>query len=333
MRKFLRLALLTISVMFLSLSGWSQTCFTSDDMDAATRSALQAAGSRYFDMVARGDTAGLKQNSTRDVADHFSGIEETVKENQTNLSGSHATARAPFELKAEGTAPLPKAEFLCGVFDANGQTKNSAEFIIPSLPPGTYGIVIMDAPTQKSGYTVSFVLQQMGTDWKIGGFFLRPTQVAGHDSNWFLERARAFKQKGQTHNAWLYFVQGRDLAMPVPFMYTQMTDKLYDETQSVKPTDFPANGNPADLTAANGKTYKLTTVFPLAVQDNLDLVVKYETASVADSGQTFQENMNVMRAVVTKFPELRDAFDGIVCRAVEPSGKDYGSLMPMKDIK
>jgi hypothetical protein len=37
--------------------------------------------------------------------------------------------------------------------------------------------------------------------------------------------------------------------------------------------------------------------------------------------------------VVTKFPELKDAFEGIICRAVEPSGKDYGSLMPMKDIK
>jgi hypothetical protein len=43
--------------------------------------------------------------------------------------------------------------------------------------------------------------------------------------------------------------------------------------------------------------------------------------------------MSVMRALVTKFPELRDAFEGVVARAVEPSGNDYGSLMPMKDIK
>jgi len=30
---------------------------------------------------------------------------------------------------------------------------------------------------------------------------------------------------------------------------------------------------------------------------------------------------------------LRDAFAGIVVRAVEPSGRDYGSMLPMKDIK
>jgi hypothetical protein len=43
--------------------------------------------------------------------------------------------------------------------------------------------------------------------------------------------------------------------------------------------------------------------------------------------------MEVMKALIAKYPELRDAFTGVVARAVEPSGRDYGSLMPMKDIK
>ncbi len=225
-----------------------------------------------------------------------------------------------------------KAEFLCGLFNATGQTANSAEFVIPNLPPGNYGIETVDLNTQKSPYTISFVLQQQGTDWKLGGFFLRPSQIAGHDSNWFLERAREFKSKGQSHNAWLYFVEGRELAVAVPFMYTQATDKLYDEAQSVKPADFPVDGT-SDLVAQNGKTYKLAALFPLTVGQDLDLVVKYQTPDVSNTGQTFQENMAVMKALVTKFPELRDAFGGIVARGVEPSGRDYGSLMPMKDIK
>src|SRR5439155_7190826 len=256
----------------------SQTCFTSDDMDAATRSALQTTANKYFEMVARGDAASLKQNSIPSVANDFTGIENTIKENQANLAGAHATPRSPFLLKAEGAASLQRAEFLCGVFGAAGQTTNSAEFVIPNLPPGSYGVVTLDVTTQKAPYTLSVVLQQQGNDWKVGGFFLRPTQIAGHDSNWFLDRARAFKGKGQTHNAWLYFVEGRDLAMPVPFMYTQLTDKLYDEAQSVKPADFPVNGGTADLTAQAGKTYKLTSAFPLAVGQDMDLVVKYQTA-------------------------------------------------------
>jgi hypothetical protein len=331
---FTFLLLLICLVFFASTTpAFAQTCFTAEDMDAATRSALQATGSRYFDMVAKGDTASLRQNSIPAVANNFTGIENTIKENQANLAGAHATPKPPFLLKAEGTAPIPKAEFLCGIFGASGQTTNSAEFVIPNLPPGSYGIVTLDVPTAKSAYTVSFVLQQQASDWKIGGFYLRPAQISGHDSNWFLDRARAFKAKGQLHNAWLYFIEGRDLAMPVPFMYTQLTDKLYDDIQSVKPTDFPVDGKTADLIAANGKTYKMTSVFPLSVGQDLDLVVRYQVADVSNTGQTFQENIAAMKALVTKFPELRDAFDGIVARAVEPSGRDYGSLMPMKDIK
>jgi len=327
--KLCRYCFLTIPLLIQPVL--AETCFTSDDMDAASRSAIQATATKFFDMVARGDSASLKQNSIPGVASDFGWIEGTIKDNQSNLAGAHATPRAPFLLKAEGTAPVPKAEFLCGVFGAGGQTQNSAEFIIPNLPPGTYGIAILDVSGQKLPVTLAFVLQQ-GTDWKMGGFFLRDTQAGGHDSAWFLDRARAFKAKGQTHNAWLYFIEGRELAMPVPFMYTQATDKLYDEAQSVKPTDFPMNGGTADLTSPDGKTYKLTALFPTTVGQELHLIVKFQTASVANTGDTFQECMAVMKALVLKFPELRDAFDGIVARAVEPSGKDYGALMHMKDL-
>jgi hypothetical protein len=304
-------------------------------MDASIRSALQAAAMRYFDMVVRGDTAGLKQNANSAVSRDFSAVENTIRENQANLAGAHATPRPPFLLKAEGTAPLSKAEFLCGVFGASGQTTNSAEFVIPNLPPGTYGVITLDVTTQKSPYMLSFVLQQQPPDWKIAGFLLRPAAIAGHDSNWFLTHARDFKAKGQLHNAWLYFLEGSELAVAVPFMYTQATEKLYEETQSVKPADLPADGKTVDLSAAGGKTYKLTTVFPLAVgqDEKLDLVVKYQTADVSNTGQAFQDNMAVMKALVQKFPELREAFDGVVARAVESSGRDYGTMMPMKEIK
>jgi hypothetical protein len=69
------------------------------------------------------------------------------------------------------------------------------------------------------------------------------------------------------------------------------------------------------------------------VKQDLDLVVKYQSPDVSNTTQTFQDNTAVMTALLVKYPELRDAFDGIVARAVEPSGRDYGSLLPMKDIK
>ena len=116
-------------------------------------------------------------------------------------------------------------------------------------------------------------------------------------------------------------------------METQAIDKLYEEESGVKPADFPTGGNTADLVAAGEKTYKLIAVFPLAVGQDLDLVVRYQIPSIADTGQTFQENVAVMKALLQKYPEFREAFDGMVARGVEPSGRDYGTMMPMKDLK
>lgn len=82
-----------------------------------------------------------------------------------------------------------------------------------------------------------------------------------------------------------------------------------------------------------GKTYKVTDLFPVAVGRDFDLVVRYQSADVSDTGKAFQDNLAVMKALLAKFPECRDGFAGIVARAVEPSGRDYGSMLLMKDIK
>jgi hypothetical protein len=306
----------------------AQTCLTTGDMDESTASALVSTATRFYDMAARTDTAALRQNAIPSLASDFSGIESAVKENQAHLTGISAVPRPPFLLKAEGTQSIERAEFLCGVFGAQGQTRDSAVFVIPNLPPGNYGIVTLDAASPQNAHTVSFVLQQAGRDWKLGGFYAKPSQIAGHDGNWFATQARESKSKGQLRNAWFYFGEARELLVPVPFMATATTDKLYDEMQAVKPADLP----PLDL-AAGGKTFRVTDVFPVPIGRDLDLVVKYQSANVSDTGKTFQDNMAVMKALLAKYPECRDGFGGIVVRAVEPSGRDYGSMLPMKDIK
>jgi hypothetical protein len=329
----LRFCLLAFGLTLVLLAGAkAQTCYTADDMDAATHTALTAAGKHYFDLVSKGDAAALKQSAIASLAGDFSSVETAVKDNQSNLSGTQPTPRPEFLLKVEGTAPLERAEFLCGVFGKNGQTANSAEFVIPSLAPGTYSIAIEDASTLKGPYVVTFVLQQQGTDWKLGGLFVKAAQAAGKDANWYAGKARAFKEKGQNHNAWFYYEEARDLAVPVPFMYTQVTDRIFDESETVTPTDLPGDGTTVDLTAS-GTTYKLTAIFPLAVAQDFDLVVKYQLADVSNTSKTYDTNMAVIKALVAKYPEFRDGFAGVVARAVEPSGKDYGTLAEMKDIK
>lgn len=325
-------AVFAVSLVCLTTNLSAQSCQGSSDLDDATRGAITTAAQRYFGMAAKGDTASLRQNAIPSLAGDFSGIENTIKERQADLAAAQATAKSVFLLEAEGTAPLPNAEFYCGVFGKSGQTAGSAVFTLGNLPPGKYGVVILDAASAKGHINFSFVLQLMGSDWKVGGLYIKSAQLGGHDSDWFVTRAREYKAGGKMHNAWLFYLQARSLISPLSFMSTMATDKLYDESQGVRPADMPGEGKTADL-AAGTTTYKLSAVFPEAVGNDLDLVVKYQAADVSNTNQAYQSNVAVIGALVGKYPELREAFAGVVARAVDPSGRDYGTLLAMKDVK
>ncbi len=339
--KRLRLSCAALALLaFFPSSAIAESCLTSHDMGDATRTTLTNAALRYFDLIAKGDTATLRQGTIPSVASDFSGIETAVRDGQPVLAGSKATVRPPFMLVAEGTAPIARAEFLCGVFGSGGQTSDSAVFYLNNLPPGKYAVVILDAISPKSTDTVSLILQQQSSDWKLGNLYIKTAKSGGHDSDWFAARARAFQTKGQMHDAWFYYLEARSLASPLPLMSTAATDKLYDESQKIQPADLPAAGKTVDLstptTAANTTgttTWKLTTLFPEAVGNDLDLIVKYQAADISNTEKTFQTNVALIKALVAKYPELRDAFAGVIARAVDPAGHDYGTLLEMKEIK
>jgi len=301
-------------------------------MDASLRAALENAAKRYYEMSASGDTAALKQNSIASVAASFGGIETAVKENQPAFAGAKATVRPPFLLIVDGPEALARAEFLCGVFGPSGQTRDSAVFVLNNLPAGKYGVTILEVKGEHASSTLTFILQQIGTDWKVAGFYARASMANGRDAAWFTQRARDFKAKAQNHSAWLYYREAIALTAPVDFMSTLATDKLYDETQAIQPSDVPVNGNTVDL-SAGGKTYRLTEIFPLAEGNDFDVVVKYQSPDISNTSRVFQDNAALIKALVAKFPELREAFAGVVARAVDSSGRDYGTLLPMKDIK
>jgi hypothetical protein len=329
-----RLIYVFIALLFaVCASGaMAESCQMASDMDGATRAALTNTALHYYDLIAKGDTAALRQASIPSLAADFSGIETTIKDNQPALAGVTATARPPFLLDQDATATSTRSEFFCGVFGRTGQTADSAAFSLNSLAPGKYGVVILDAPSPKGAHMVSFVLQQIGSDWKLGGLYIKAAQSGGHDSNWFIQRAQDFQKKGQAHDAWLYYLVARSLISPLPFMSTAATDKLYDDSQKVQPADFPADGKTTDLTAGS-TTYKLIALFPELVGNDLDIIVRYQVPDISNTNQTYQANIAVMKALLAKYPELRDAFSGVVARAVDPNGHDYGTLLAMKDIK
>jgi hypothetical protein len=178
------------------------------------------------------------------------GLNPPSKQNQPAFSGAQAAVRPSFLLTAEGAEPLARAEFLCGVFGKSGQTKDSAVFVLPNLPPGKYGVTILDIHGGKTPMTLTLVLQQVGTDWKTGGLFTPPPRkrqdTMPHGSS--NEPATSRCQISESQRLACITVR-RSLSAPVDFMSTLATDKLYDEAQAIQTPDVPMNGNAVDISA------------------------------------------------------------------------------------
>jgi hypothetical protein len=308
---------------------FAQNCLTADDIDAGARANLQNTGLQFFRLSAAGDVAGLKAAAIPSLANSFAGVETAVNDHKTDFAGAQATPASIYVLEAPGTSTNARAEFFCGVFNS----QDRVSFVIPDLAPGRYAVVTEDVVGGHRPLKLTFVLQQQGNHWALAGYTLKTTEIGGHNLNWYLTQARQYKSRGQNMAAYLSYLEAWDLSQPVEIEYTVQQDKLADEMQQARPADWPANNQPMTLMAA-AKSYRITQLFPAIVGDDLDLIVKYQaTTDVSNTAVAFQDNMAVIKGIVAKYPELRAAFAGVVARAVDPSGRDYGSLLAMKDVK
>jgi hypothetical protein len=319
--------------LLISAMAFAQECSQSSEIDPSVRAAIDNAAVQYIRFASHGDVQGLRLASIPALAASFGGIQGAVTQDAGKL-GDQITIRREYYLDAsKATARLSRAEFFCGVFGSNGHTPSSASFVIPNLDPGLYALVLTNATGGKVPYMVTVILQNLGGQWKLAGYYPKPSEVSGHDAVWYVQQARKFKQQGELHNAWFYYVLAWEMYSPVDFMSSLQLDKLSNEIQAARPGDVPGPEQ-VPLAAANGRTYNLTQEF--AVPDDsgqLSLVVKYAAADVSNTAQAFQDNTAVMKALLAKFPELRPAFSGMVARATTPSGQDYGTLLAMKDIR
>lgn len=324
-KTLIALFLLT-SLTFAQAAPGATACSTATEMDPATRSNVDRTAQLLTNYAVQGDLFNLRQNSTGSLAGSFGGIEAIVSEYKSNLAGATSRTRGMYLLEAKGSQTLESAEFFCGIMNSPEATG----FNITGLPPGQYALVIEDLTAPKMPFMLTQILKNEG-GWKLAGFYLKPAELAGHDANWFLQKARDFKARGQTHNAWFYYLAAWDVTSPVDFMSTRPLDKLVDEMAQVRPNDLPFTG-PVDLPGA-ARTYKVTYVSMVPVGADLYLLVKYQSPDVSNTQQAYADNINVIKAVTAKYPEYREAFTGVVARATEPSGRDYGSMLAMKDVK
>jgi hypothetical protein len=310
-------------------AGHAQECLSGTEIDAPTSRAVQSAASQYFNMSAQGDVAGLRANALPDVAANFGSIESAVIANKQSFSQGQPTETRIFVLDATNSKTTwQRADFYCGIYNS----PDRVGFSIPNLPPGRYAVTIAKV-AGKEPVTLTLILSDDGKNsWKLAGYYARRNSVGDRDGQWFLSKAREFKAKGQTLNAWFYYLTAWDLLAPVDFMSTPQLDKITDEIQSSRPADLPNVNTPLELNAG-GKLFKVEELAAVSVGPDFDLRVKYQTPDASNPAVASQQNTAMMKALLAKYPELRDAFTTVIARATDNAGHDYGTLAPMKDVK
>jgi hypothetical protein len=324
--------ILTACLLFPA-SAFAQQCLQASEIEPDMRAAIDNAAIKFIQYASHGDLQGLRQGASPALASVFDAVEQAVAHDKS-LLGDQIAIRRDYLLDAStAAAPLPHAQFFCGVYGSNGHTTSSASFAISNLAPGQYSLVLTNVTGGKVPYMVTVVMQNLQNQWKLAGYYPKPSEVSGHDATWYVRQARQYKQQGELHNAWFYYVLGWEIYSPVDFMSSLQLDTLWSEIQAARPTDLPGN-EAVPLVAVNGHTYNLTQAFAVADgQGQLSLVVKYEAADISNAALASQDNTAVIKAVAAKFPEIRHAFNGIVARATTASGQDYGTLLAMKDIQ
>jgi hypothetical protein len=307
----------------------AQTCYTGSEIDPPTAKAVDAAAQQYFRMSAQGDVAGLRANAMPEIAASFSGIEQAVVGNQPYFAEGQPSDTRIFVLDAsEAKAAMARADFYCGIY-------NSADrivFSIPNLPPGHYAVTIAKTAGEHPT-TLTMVLEDAGKNsWKLAGYYARMNSIGAHDGQWFLRKARDYKQEGKRFDAWLYYLTAWDLIAPVNFMGTPQLDKLSDEIQAARPADLPSASAPLEL-IAGGKKFLIADMAAVPVPGDLDLRVQYTTPDAGNPTLATQDNVTVSKALLAKYPELREAFGAVIARAVDADSHSYSTLTPMKDVK
>ena len=305
---------------------WAVSCTTQSQMAETERTALVQSAHTLASAIQAGNSAAVQNLTVATVKTQFDGIARTIEQTAPLIAGATVTIDALYGLDASDLkAPVEDTSFYCGA----PSSPLHVDVTIPQLPHGQYALTLVHATGVKQPQQMIFLLQKSG-DWQLAGLFVKPLLVAGHDSLWYWNKARAYSQKGQKWNAYFYYTTAAYLASPAELLTSTNLDKLNQETAGAKPEGLPG-AQPMPLLAGS-KSYPVSDLHTDGTLGGLDLVIHYSAADAADPVATRAQNLEIMKAALAAHPELKDGFHGLWVFADAPNQRPFGNELAMSDI-
>ena len=329
---FLRQALLLVAFSFIAIfaeSARAASCETQAQMTPQQRDALANQARSFIALVQSGDTTSLRARLLPAIASDFDAIASSVTTLRPLVQDASITVDNLYSLDASTEQPgTQRTQFFCGspivVLTFNG------------IPPGRYAVAIVHATGVPKPQQIAIILAETpANQWQLAGFYSKPMIEADHDGLWYWTSARKYTQNHGNLAAWLYYSIADNLLSPVDFLASPNLDKLQQEWQQSRPPSLSANG--AMMVNANGASFNVINLATTTDFGGLDLDLHY----TPDSAQAMQlrtpvaarqQVTELMTALLTQHPELRQAFHGIWVHADQGQSNLFALELPMNQI-
>lgn len=324
----------------LPLAARAEQCITQSQMQPAQRDGLANAALSLAQRIQANDAAAVRSQTLSQYAQNFSGMASTIATTSPQLQGATFQPNTLWILDAtpaNGAAAAPlDAQFFCNLNKSRAETS----FAIPALPPGRYGLAIVDAVHGNVPWQIALLLKQGSTagTWQLAGLFPRPTTAAGHDGLWYWTSARAAAAKRENWSAWIDYLQAEQLLKPVSFVGSSHLDQLREEQTKAAPAALSAGigtDTPLIVKAKDSTEYQLTGLGPDASLggDRIDVAMHFRAEPISDPVAARARNQKAATALVAAYPELRNHFHGVWVFAEPGSGTPFASEEPMTRLQ
>lgn len=303
-------AALTMALLLAPVAAWAATCTTQAEMNPQDRETLVSAGQQLGNAVIQQNLSAIQGTLLPAVAPQWDGIREVIEQGAAFVKGGQVQINTIYLLDATSQTAPADTQFFCS--NANGSL--TVTISMRSLPPGKYAVIlayVLGPPGPTSNVTVgqlAFILGLENNAWKLGGVFLRPGTLDGHDGVWWWQRARELGRQETPWPAYYAYEMARYLLLPVDFISSPNMEKLGQEQAQIK--NSPAEAFPYSL-PDGARTWKIDSVHIDPALREADLAVTYESTGVTDPAAVRTEATAVLSAFLKAQPAIRHNFHGL----------------------
>ena len=316
-------------LLAVPVASYATSCTTQAELSAQDRDSLAAAGQRLAGAVLQQDFTSLQSALLPAVAGQWDGIRGVVEQSAPLMKGGQIQLRAVYLLDASTLTAAADTQFFCS--NSNGSL--TVTISLRALPPGRYAVVLADAAGAPLAGQLAIILGLDGgapaSGWKLGGVFIRPGMLDGHDGVWYWQRGREQAKASSAWSAWFCYEAARFLLVPVDFISSPNLEKLGQEQSQLK--NSPSEAFPYSL-PDGPRTWKIASLGFDASLRQADLGVTYESTGVTDPAAMRTEAVAVLSALLKAQPALREGFHGLWAYASKDGKVTPVMELPMRQI-